>query len=164
MAYKRPRTDDELHGLAVELRALWQAGTPVRGWLRDRHPHFGRLLNQGWTWAAIATAMNEAGITYRTGTPWSGVNLRADAFRAAGGRAKDRSNESRLVPERANKPMERGETTAQIPDRSVVTVPPLPGKPRFTHVEFADPMPVVELTAEEREREERIMRKVFGAK
>lgn len=64
MGYKRPPTEDELNALADQFRALWTPGTPIRTWLR-KHAAQIQAARGEWSWAAIAAALDRAGIGYQ---------------------------------------------------------------------------------------------------
>jgi len=82
MALKRIPSDDEIDALAERFRALWSPGNVIRPWLRQHAEMLLELVQSGWSWAAIARAMTEAAITYRTGKPWTADWLQSDAYRA----------------------------------------------------------------------------------
>ena len=54
----------------------------IRSWLRQHAEMLLELVQSGWSWAAIARAMTQAGITYRTSKPWTANWLQSDAYRA----------------------------------------------------------------------------------
>jgi len=76
MPYKRPPTDDEVEALAAELRPLWRKDDAVRPWLRNHADMLVALVHDDWSWDGLAAALGRAGITYRTGHPWRGEQLR----------------------------------------------------------------------------------------
>ncbi len=82
MALKRIPSDEEIHALAARFRALWSPGDVIRPWLRRHAEMFLGLVQSGWSWAAIARVMTQAGITYRTGKPWTADWLQSDFYRA----------------------------------------------------------------------------------
>ena len=82
MALKRTPSDDEIKALAAKFLALWSSGDVIRPWLRLHAEMLLALVQSGWTWAAIARAMTLAGITYRTGKPWTADWLQSEAYRA----------------------------------------------------------------------------------
>ncbi|MDR3572351.1 MAG: hypothetical protein P4L50_00680 [Anaerolineaceae bacterium] len=164
MPYKRPATETEIQALAAELSGNWIAGSPIRVWLRAHYPKLVALVAEGWSWAGIAAALNVAAITYQTKTPWTATSLRTDAFRSAkrgaGIRGVDRREKLAMAAATTTPPAVSSQSAFEQKEPFSSSI----GTPRkfFPHAEFADPQPVVELTAEERERKERIMRKVFG--
>jgi hypothetical protein len=82
MALKRIPSDDEINALVARFLALWSPGEVIRPWLRQHAEMLLELVQSGWSWAAIARAMTQAGITYRTGKPWTADWLQSDAYRA----------------------------------------------------------------------------------
>ncbi|WP_234729663.1 recombinase family protein [Acidocella facilis] len=82
MALKRTPSDDEINALAAKFLALWSSGDVIRPWLRLHAEMLLALVQSGWSWAAIARAMTMAGITYRTGKPWTADWLQSEAYRA----------------------------------------------------------------------------------
>ena len=82
MALRRIPSDDEINALAARFRALWSPGDVIRPWLRQHSEMLLDLIQTGWSWGAIARAMTQAGITYRTGKPWTADWLQSDAYRA----------------------------------------------------------------------------------
>jgi hypothetical protein len=83
MPVKRQPSEAELAALAEEFRALWRQGDVVVPWLRKHKNRLRALIADDWSWAAIADALTRAGITYRTGRPWTAHNLRYDVRRAS---------------------------------------------------------------------------------
>ena len=82
MALKRTPSDDEIKALAAKFLALWSSGDVIRPWLRLHSEMLLAFVHSGWSWAAIARAMTLAGITYRTGKPWTADWLQSEAYRA----------------------------------------------------------------------------------
>jgi hypothetical protein len=82
MPLKRIATDDEIDVLAEQLRMLWRPGDVIRPWLRRHSEMLLELVHGDWSWSAIASAMTKAGITYRTGKPWTADWLQSDFYRA----------------------------------------------------------------------------------
>jgi hypothetical protein len=98
MALKRIPSDGEIDALVARFRALWSPGDVIRPWLRQHAEMLLELAQSGWSWAAIARAMTQAGITYRTGKPWTADWLQSDAYRARlplkGYRRKDQARQA----------------------------------------------------------------------
>ncbi|MCB8883938.1 hypothetical protein ACELLULO517_27070 [Acidisoma cellulosilytica] len=70
--------------MAQSLKDRWRPGALIDPWLRENAEMLiGLVRNHHWSWTAVAAAMTEAGITYRTGNPWSGQTLRLQIRRAA---------------------------------------------------------------------------------
>lgn len=82
MSLKRRPTDAEIVILAKQLRPLWQQGDSVRPWLRQHHEVLLGLVHGEWSWAAVSAALTKAGITYRTGKPWTEKQLRSEMSRS----------------------------------------------------------------------------------
>jgi hypothetical protein len=82
MPMKRTPTDDEIVVLAVQLGQLWRHGDVVRPWFRQHRDMLLSLVHGDWSWATLANALTKAGITYRTGKPWTAKWLRSDFCRA----------------------------------------------------------------------------------
>jgi hypothetical protein len=69
-------TPAEISALASRMRELWRPGSQITPWLRDHADRLTRLnREERYSWAAVATALNEVGIVYRTGNPWTATNL-----------------------------------------------------------------------------------------
>ena len=82
MSLKRKLTDAEIEVLAATFRPLWRPGDVVRPWLRQHHDMLLELVHGEWSWAAVGAALSKAGITYRTGAPWTAKTLRSEFSRA----------------------------------------------------------------------------------
>ena len=82
MSLKRKPTDAEIEVLAATFRPLWRPGDVVRPWLRQHRDMLLELVHGEWSWAAVGTALSKAGITYRTGAPWTAKTLRSEFSRA----------------------------------------------------------------------------------
>jgi len=83
MPMKRQPSDAELDALAGRFRAMWRDGNAVHPWLRKHHAMIRDLVDDEWSWLAVADALTRAGITWRTGRPWSAEGLRRTVDRAA---------------------------------------------------------------------------------
>ncbi len=68
--------------LADRVRDLWTPGESVRPWLRKQSTMMLDLVHDEWSWQAMAVVLTRAGITYRTGRPWTTNSLRQEAVRA----------------------------------------------------------------------------------
>lgn len=82
MSRKRIRSKEEITTLAKRLRALWSPGEPLRPWLRRHAKMLLKLVHGGWSWEAMASAMEEAGIKYNTEKKWTATWLQSDFHRA----------------------------------------------------------------------------------
>jgi hypothetical protein len=80
-------TPAEISALADRLREVWRPGSQITPWLRDNAEKLTKLnREERFSWAAVAAALNEVGIVYRTGNPWTASNLAkaVSAFRPGG--------------------------------------------------------------------------------
>lgn len=69
-------TSEEISALADRMREVWRPGSQLAPWLRDNANRLTKLnREERFSWAAVAGALNEAGIVYRTSNPWTGPNL-----------------------------------------------------------------------------------------
>ena len=69
-------TPSEISALASRLREFWRPGSQITPWLRYHVELLTRLhREERFSWAAVAGALNEAGIMFRTGNPWTASNL-----------------------------------------------------------------------------------------
>lgn len=69
-------TPAEISALADRLREVWRPGGQITPWLRDNADRLTKLnREERFSWAAVAAALNEVGIVYRTGNPWTATNL-----------------------------------------------------------------------------------------
>ena len=65
-------TSAEISALADRLREGWRPGSQLAPWLRDNAERLTKLnREERFSWAAVAAALNEVGIVYRTGNPWT---------------------------------------------------------------------------------------------
>jgi hypothetical protein len=113
MGYKRFPTDDELTILSDQFRALWTPGTPIRSWLRKHAAEIQKVRGE-WSWAAIAAALDQAGIGYqpkvranpaRRDPKWSPAALKQE-FSRAKAPLKGYVKAKRRAPEPAPDPYE----------------------------------------------------------
>jgi hypothetical protein len=178
MSLKRKPTDAEIETLAATFRPLWRKGDVVRPWLRQHQDMLLELVHGEWSWAAIGAALSKAGITYRTGAPWTAKALRSEFSRAQAplkgyrrrpGRAKDTASEPLPVPTEAVTTMGAGVfPPAAAPAAPVISpLPPGPEpsaasgprfKPASLRVHEAPPV----LSEAERAEIERNRRLTFG--
>lgn len=83
MPRRRIHTAQDISDLATRLRETWSNGQILRSWLRTHANEILELFNdKDWSWENLGRALTEAGITYQTGTPWTGENLRRNLKRA----------------------------------------------------------------------------------
>jgi len=83
MPIKRQPSNAELDALAERFRAMWRDGNVLYPWLRKHHTMIRDLVDDEWSWSTVADALTRAGITWRTGRPWSAEGLRRTVDRAA---------------------------------------------------------------------------------
>jgi hypothetical protein len=130
MPFKRLVPDDEIEILAEQLRTLWRPGDVIRPWLRRHGEMLLELVHGDWSWSAIASAMTKAGITYRTGKPWTADWLQSDFYRARAplkGHVRKRRPENDAAAEPiVALPPPQIEPSAQagLPTRSIEEIPP----------------------------------------
>lgn len=83
MAKQKNQTSQDISELAACFRAVWNEGQVLKSWLKIHGPGILERAKTGqWSWENLGRAMTEAGITYQTGTPWTGENLRRNLLRA----------------------------------------------------------------------------------
>jgi hypothetical protein len=76
MPRKLSRPDTDVQKLAAELSKRWTPTDGIAPWLRRNGPRLRNMVRDGgWTWTDIGRAMTLAGITYASGTPWTGALL-----------------------------------------------------------------------------------------
>lgn len=138
MSFKRKPTDAEIETLAATFRPLWRPGDVVRPWLRQHRDMLLELVHGEWSWAAVGAALSKAGITYRTGAPWTAKTLRSEFSRAQTplkgyrrrlGHSEDAASEPLPVPTEPVATMETEAIPPAVPFPAPVA-PPLPPGPR----------------------------------
>ena len=176
MSLKRKPTDAEIETLAATFRPLWRPGDVVRPWLRQHHDMLLELVHGEWSWAAVGAALSKAGITYRTGAPWTAKALRSEFSRAQAPlkgyrRRSGRSEDATSAQPPVEAPVTIGAGVvppAAAPAAPVMSpLPPGPGPsaasgPRFkpASLRVQEPPPV--LSEAERAEIERNRRLTFG--
>lgn len=173
MPFKRVVTDDEIEILAEQFRTLWRPGDVIRPWLRRHSKMLLELVHGDWSWSAIASAMTRAGITYRTGKPWTADWLQSDFYRARAP-LKGQVRKQRLEKNTAEEPVvplqpPQAEPRAQAgqPTRSTVEAPPdqaPKAEPRFKPVSIKPFEPRRPPTEEELAQIERNRMHALGRK
>lgn len=136
MSLKRKPTDAEIEVLAATLRPLWRPGDVVRPWLRQHRDMLLELVHGEWSWAAVGAALSKAGITYRTGAPWTAKTLRSEFSRAQTPlkgyrRRPGRSGDAAPEPPPVETPVTIG--AGAVPPAAAAAAPvilPLPPGPR----------------------------------
>lgn len=127
MSRKRTPTMAEIEALADTFRPLWRQGDVVRIWLRQHHALLRSLVHNEWSWAAIGEALTQAGITYRTGKPWTAKQLRSELSRALiplkGYRQRAPQEQAQAAPATA---LSSGSVVQTPPTPAMPTVPPSP--------------------------------------
>lgn len=81
MAKRRNQTAEEIADLADRFRESWNEGRVLRSWLKAHADEILELAKNHWSWENLGKALTSAGITYQTGTPWTGENLRRNLKR-----------------------------------------------------------------------------------
>lgn len=81
MAKRRNQTAQEIADLAERFRESWNEGRVLRSWLKAHAAEILELAKDHWSWENLGKALTSAGITYQTGTPWTGENLRRNLKR-----------------------------------------------------------------------------------
>jgi hypothetical protein len=83
MPKRRNRPSKDIAELAEHFQRSWNHGQTVTFWLREHADELREFFrDHNWTWANLGEALTRAGITYRTGAPWTGENLRRNLVRA----------------------------------------------------------------------------------
>lgn len=83
MPKRETHTAKDISDLATLFRPSWRAGQVLRTWLRSHAKEIRELVrDKDWSWENLGRVLTEAGITYQTGTPWTGENLRRNLNRA----------------------------------------------------------------------------------
>lgn len=74
--HKPPRADAEVQALATRWRSEWTPHDGIEPWLRRHMAELTGLIHHDrWSWADLTRALNDAGIFYGTGRPWSATRL-----------------------------------------------------------------------------------------
>jgi len=108
-------TPADILALADRLREGWRPGSQITPWLRDNAERLTKLnREERFSWAAVAAALNEVGIMYRTGNPWTGTNLaKAVSEVRPGGRANPTAEQrAELAAWKAERDAERAKEDA----------------------------------------------------
>ncbi|MHB1302609.1 MAG: hypothetical protein ACYCZB_03920 [Acidiphilium sp.] len=155
MPRKRTPTDEEIEALAEQFRHLWRQDDVVRPWFRQHRGMLLGLVHGDWSWASVGQALTKAGITYRTGKPWTAKWLQSDFSRAQ-------------VPLRgcARQHDPHGLTAAEPPNptpiASTAAAQPAPAVPRFKPASFRSPESPRPMNEAEHAEIERNRRLTFG--
>ncbi|OYV34201.1 MAG: hypothetical protein B7Z81_10375 [Acidocella sp. 20-61-6] len=161
MSLKRIPTDKEIDALAEQFRPLWRQGDIVRPWLRQHRDILLDLVHGGWSWASVGQALTKAGITYRTGKPWTDKWLRSEFSRAQiplkGYRRRQSDAERSTAIERSVP-----SAAAAPPTPPPLTLPHVPSSPRFKPASFRATEPPRAPSEAERTEIERNHRLTFG--
>ena len=70
MPLKRIPADEEIEMMAAAMRPLMKRGETIRPFLRRNQERLLALVRDE-SWATLALVLNEIGITYSTGKPWT---------------------------------------------------------------------------------------------
>jgi hypothetical protein len=168
MSQKRMPSDHEIASLAIRFRELWKPGEEIRPWLREQSELLLELVHGKWSWASMARVLTGAGITYRTGKPWSAGLLRKDFSRA----------QSPLKGYARRRKIELSDIVLAVPSAPLPVEPITNGRisgeviaptsnagatnPRFKPAVAKPYAPPVQLTAEERAEIDDNRRRVLG--
>ena len=155
MPLKRTPTDEEIEALAEQFRNLWQDGDVVRPWFRQHREMLLGLVHGNGSWAAVGQALTKAGITYRTGKPWTAKWLQSDFSRAQMPLRGYGHN-------RGQRESNGGEQKAIAPITPTISVQAAPATARFKPASFRPAEPPRPSTEAEREIIERNRRLTFG--
>ena len=83
MPKRETHTAKDISDLATHFRPSWREGQVLRTWLKSHAIEIRDLVrDKDWSWENLGRVLTEAGITYQTGTPWTGENLRRNLNRA----------------------------------------------------------------------------------
>lgn len=126
---------------------------------------FRELVNDDWSWAAVADALTRAGITWRTGRGWSAEGLRREIVRASIP-LKSRGREGK-APSPAAQVSAPGEaTTPQVaagsPAPASFPPPSAAPVPRFKPASLKPYEPPRPLTSAEEQEREAVHKKIYG--
>jgi hypothetical protein len=169
MSQKRMPSDHEIASLADRFRELWKPGEEIRPWLREQSGVLLELVHGKWSWASMARVLTMAGITYRTGRPWSESLLRKDFSRAQSPLKGYARRPNAVAPDAAVPlPPEAFPSPAMEPvhQRGEATVPPpliaIASNQRFKPAVPKPYAPPRELTAEERIEVDENRKRILG--
>lgn len=169
MSQKHMPSDHEISSLADQLRELWTPGEEVRPWLRAQRDILLGLVRGKWSWASMARVLTTAGITYRTGRPWSAGLLRKD-FSRAQSPLKGYARRPIATASDAGVPLPPAESLPPILDqihhRDSASVPPFfiakASSQRFTPAVPKPYVPPRKLTAEEKSEIDENKKRILG--
>lgn len=83
MPKRETHTARDISDLATHFRQSWREGQVLRSWLRSHATEIRELVrDKDWSWENLGRVLSEAGVTYSTGAPWTGENLRRNLNRA----------------------------------------------------------------------------------
>jgi hypothetical protein len=169
MSQKRMPSDHEIASLADRFRELWKPGEEMRPWLREQSEALLKLVYGKWSWASMARVLTTAGITYRTGKPWSAGLLRKDFSRAQSPLKGYARRPNAVAPDAAVPlPPEAFPSPAMEPvhQRGEAAVPPpliaSASNQRFKPAVPKPYAPTRELTAEERIEVDENRKRILG--
>lgn len=78
---RKNQTAQDIAELAERFGTSWNEGRVLRSWLKAHAEEILELAKNHWSWENLGKALTAAGITYQTGTPWTGENLRRNLKR-----------------------------------------------------------------------------------
>jgi len=159
MTKKRIPSDDEIEVMAKEILPHVRRGETIRPFIRRNQDRL-RSIVQDESWATLALVLTKLGITYGTGTPWTGPSLQHEFIHstAASKRREKRTVESPRKPALiVGRPAQNGENITPHVECTQTAL-----KPRFAPATIRRPAPPKVLTDEEAARRETLDERVFG--
>lgn len=162
MSLKRTPTDEEIEVLAEQFRPLWRQGDIVRPWLRQHRDMLLELVHGDWSWASVGQALSRAGITYRTGKPWTDKWLRSEFSRAQIPLKGYRRRRGDVERSAAIQPAAPSPADAPSMPPPLTSPPHVPNAPRFKPASFRITEPPCAPSEAERTEIERNHRLTFG--
>jgi hypothetical protein len=159
MTKKRIPSDDEIEVMAKEILPHLRRGETIRPFIRRNQDQL-RSIVQDESWATLALVLTKVGVTYGTGTPWTGRSLHHEFIHAtaASKRRENRAPESpQKPPLKDDQPVQNG-LNVTPPVECTQTAPKL----RFAPATIRRPAPPKILTDEETARRDALDERVFG--
>jgi hypothetical protein len=162
MSLKRTPTDEEIEALAEQFRPLWRQGDIIRPWLRQHRDMLLELVHGGWSWASVGQALTRAGVTYRTGKPWTDKWLRSEFSRAQSPLKGYRRRQNDAERSAVIQPAEPSAADAPPTPPPLTPPPHVPCSPRFKPASLRATEPPRAPSEAERTEIERNHRLTFG--
>lgn len=83
MSVRRRHTEAKIKALADHFKQSWSDGQLIKSWLRAHADELRDLVKrEDWAWTNVGKALTLAGISYQTGHPWKGENIRKELIKA----------------------------------------------------------------------------------